>query len=93
MSNIPDHKIVEMTKQINDARERFKQVVAERDALAAQRSECERQYQAQQRRAERAEADLAAARALLGDIRIGVCRPWADPLMQRIDAALGKDAK
>jgi hypothetical protein len=63
-------------------------------ALAKQKiSTLETHLTATEQRAERAEADLAAARALLTECKPWLHKTWCDPLMQRIDAALaGKDA-
>ena len=75
--------------------------------LTQQRAECERQFQEQQRRAERAESDLAAARAslreLIGMIEIAAVMPdainkhlrvnWDDPALQRARAALAVEKK
>jgi len=98
MSYIPDRKIVELTKQINEARNLFEQAVAERDQLrqdlAAARSvlfEWQAAHRIAVDRATKAEADLAATRALLRD-----CLPELDgegTTIHRAWAALAKEPK
>ena len=59
--------------------------------LTQQRAECERQFQEQQRRAERAEAELAAARAMLRELKMQFMD--GSDTNARIDAALAGERR
>jgi predicted nuclease with TOPRIM domain len=93
MSYIPDRKIVELTRQINDARELFEQTVAERDKLQADLAAARAELAAAQVRLEVVAEWVASLHELRKEQPAEFGAWWWDEAFKRIDAALAGEGK